>query len=167
MIALISAVPNALPVLMPMAAYGLLGWRLDGPAIFVSSIALGICVDDTVHFLLRYREEQASGRSSAQAVGATFEIVGRPIITTTLVIALGFSVMALAQFRPNVAIGQLAVIMVALALIADFVLTPALLLSISNTSRPIPDPTGSQDEAPAGRGPGHSGREVPHEACST
>lgn len=167
MIALISAVPNALPVLMPMAAYGLLGWRLDGPAIFVSSIALGICVDDTVHFLLRYREERASGRSSAQAVGATFEFVGRPIITTTLVIALGFSVMALAQFRPNVAIGQLAVIMVALALIADFVLTPALLLSISNTSRPIPGPTGSQDDAPAGRGPGHSGREVSHEACST
>ncbi len=79
-----------------------------------------------------------------KVVGTTFEIVGRPIITTTLVIALGFSVMALAHFRPNVAIGQLAVIMVALALIADFVLTPALLLSISNTSRPIPCPTASK-----------------------
>ncbi len=125
--AVVSIVPNMLPVIAPLAIPALWGAALDGPAIFVSSIALGICVDDTIHLLTRFRAFVAAGSTPAVAVCQALQEVGKALTVTTLTLMLGFSVLVFAQFWPNVVIGQLAVLMIGLALVFDLVVLPALL----------------------------------------
>lgn len=125
---LISIIPNALP---PLAAFGIWAFvsgRLDVGASNVLLICLGIIVDDTIHFLTRYRRLTAAGVLPARAIPMVFAEVGPALLTTTLVLVCGFSLLALSDFGGNVSIGVLTAITVALAWILDMLLLPALLL---------------------------------------
>jgi predicted RND superfamily exporter protein len=100
---------------------------VDAPAVFVSSIALGVCVDDTIHFLAAVRLARQSGLAGVRALCCALANVGHALVTTTIVLVVGFGVLIGAEFRPNVVIGQLAVPMFALALFTTLLITPALL----------------------------------------
>jgi predicted RND superfamily exporter protein len=93
--------------------------------VTIASIILGLVVDDTIHFLYRFREEINLGEDALQAIRATIESVGKPIFSTSIILALGFWVMCLASFEPNINFGLLSGVAILLALIADLVVLPA------------------------------------------
>jgi predicted RND superfamily exporter protein len=129
---LISIVPNVLPLVVPLGIMGIFGLPLDGPAVLVVAVALGICVDDTIHFFSKYYEARGENSSIEEALHVAFRKVGTALSSTTVVLVLGFGVLMLSAFRPNLLIGQLAVIMIALAWVADFVVTPALISALDS-----------------------------------
>lgn len=131
-IALVSILPNVLPIAIPLGIFGWLGIMIDGPAIVVTAVALGVCVDDTIHFFSKYRHEKAKGSSTTHAIIYTIEECGDALTLTTLVLMIGFSTMLLSSFSPNYLMGVLAVSMIALAWLADFIVTPALLMLVDN-----------------------------------
>jgi predicted RND superfamily exporter protein len=140
-IALVSILPNVLPIVIPLGIFGWLGIMIDGPAIVVTAVALGVCVDDSIHFFSKYRHEKAKGNSSTHAIIYTIEECGDAITLTTLVLMIGFSTMLLSSFSPNYLMGILAVSMIALAWLADFIVTPALLMLVDNKSSEEPTKT--------------------------
>ncbi len=126
---LISLIPNLVPSII---AFGL--WsQLDGQVNFgltvVSALSIGIVVDDTVHFLSKFlRAKREQGLDTEAAIRYAFTTVGRAITVTTVVLILGFLVMMASSFAMNEGMGKLTAITLAVALITDFFMLPALLL---------------------------------------
>ncbi|MGB1547628.1 MAG: efflux RND transporter permease subunit [Alphaproteobacteria bacterium] len=95
----------------------------------VAAICLGIVVDDSVHFLSKYLRAMREKELSAEdAVHYAFSTVGRAMVTTSVILILGFLVLTLSTFQVNVTFGLLSAITIGLALVADFLFLPALLL---------------------------------------
>ena len=130
----VSLIPNVLPIITPLGLMGLLGVPLDGPAVLVAAVALGVCVDDTIHFITKYSSARKEGLGIDAALRKAFRLVGPALTWTTIVLVLGFSVLMLSDFRPNIVIGILGSIMIFLAWFADFVLLPAVLSLIGRES---------------------------------
>jgi hypothetical protein len=126
-IALVSIIPNVLPIALPLSVFGLLGKSLDAPAIFVSSVALGVCVDDSIHFFTKFLSARRRGLPVQQAVQYVFETSGMAITVTSMILILGFGMLTLSDFSPNYMMGQLAAAMIGLAWVADLLVTPAVL----------------------------------------
>jgi len=126
-IALVSLIPNMLPILIPLSFFGLFAIPLDAPAIFVASVALGVCVDDTIHFFTKFMAARRRGDSVEEAVQYTFETAGLAITLTTVILVIGFGTLMLSDFAPNFMMGTLAALMIALAWVADLIVTPAVL----------------------------------------
>ncbi|MBW2735358.1 MAG: MMPL family transporter [Deltaproteobacteria bacterium] len=124
---------TALPAnLLPIASiFGLMGWvgiRLDAATVMTTTVALGIAVDDTIHFLQQMRLELARHGDRERAVRETIRIKGPAIIWTSLVISVGFSVLLLSQFAPTRNFGILISFAMITALAGDLLFLPALLL---------------------------------------
>ena len=100
---------------------------LDGPAILVSSVALGVCVDDTIHFFTKYSRARRGGRGAKDALAHAIAESGAAMTVTTGVLMVGFATLLLSDFSPNVQMGTLAVLMIGMAWVADFLVTVALL----------------------------------------
>ena len=124
---MLSLVPNLLPLVLPIGVMGLLGLPLDGPAVLVCAVALGVCVDDSIHFLTKFTHGLRDGMNILDALQQAFRQVGAALTWTTLVLMMGFGVLTLSTFRPNMLIGYLGVLMIGLAWVADFLILPALL----------------------------------------
>ena len=124
---LLSLVPNLLPLVMPLGFMGIFGIALDGPAVLVCAVALGVCVDDSIHFLSKFTQALDEGHDIETALRRAYRQVGAALTWTTVVLMLGFAVLTQSSFRPNSVIGSLGVIMIGLAWIADFIVLPALL----------------------------------------
>ena len=90
-----AAVPtNLFPVAL---VFGMMGWTgipLDIATATIGAIVLGIAVDDTIHFLFRYRSEREAGLSREEAVGRTYRETGRAVVFASMVLAIGFAVLA-------------------------------------------------------------------------
>lgn len=125
-VALIAVLPNILTTLMILGVMGWLGIALDLMTITIAAIAMGIAVDDTIHFVHRYLAELNSG-DGAHAVKRTFNSVGYALLYTTTIIALGFSLLSFSDFVPSILFGLLTCLAMLLALITDTTLLPALL----------------------------------------
>ncbi len=126
-LALVSLLPNFLPIVVPLSAFGLFGFPLHGPAILVSSVALGVCVDDTIHFLTNYVRAKKRGMSTEESLAFVLQESGAALTITTVVLMIGFGTLLMSDFTPNFLMGALATLMIGLAWAADFVLTPAVL----------------------------------------
>ena len=127
---LISLVPNFLPAVMSFGLWGYLVGRVGLAGSVVTAMAFGIIVDDTIHFLARYRQARRDGLAAPEAVRSAFRTVGRALWTTTAVLSLGFLVFAFSGFELSWALGLLITITIAFALLADFLLLPPLLMAI-------------------------------------
>ena len=127
---LISLVPNFLPLMMSFGLWGYLVGRVGLAASVVTAMAFGIIVDDTIHFLSRYLAARRKGLPAPEAVRSAFRGVGRALWTTTVVLALGFLVFASSGFEVSWALGILVSITLVVALFADFLLLPPLLMAI-------------------------------------
>ena len=134
-LALVSLLPNVLPILLPLSAFGLVGVPLDGPAILVSSVALGVCVDDTIHFFTKFVRARRSGDSLEDALVYAITQAGGALTITTVVLIIGFGTLLLSDFTPNFMMGTLATLMIGLAWALDFIVTPALLSLLPNVGR--------------------------------
>ena len=128
---LISIVPNLLPAIVGFGVWGFTVGQISLSLSVVAAMTIGIVVDDTVHFLAKYRRaRQALGKDPEQAVHYAFETAGRALFTTTLVLVSGFLIFAASPFIPTAQVGVLTSMIIATALIADLSLLPALLLAV-------------------------------------
>jgi len=128
---LTSMVPNLVPAAMGFGVWGLLVGEVGLALSVVTSMTLGIVVDDTVHYMSKYqRARKEKGYDSEQAVRYAFTSVGRALLVTSIVLIAGFLVLALSSFKLNSGMGLLTALVIALALIADFLLLPTLLMKL-------------------------------------
>ncbi|HSS64328.1 MAG TPA: MMPL family transporter [Gammaproteobacteria bacterium] len=125
------AIPaNLIPVVFILGIMGLAGIRLDVATVTIAAVVLGIVVDDTVHFLHRLCHECRRSDSHAKAVCTTARTAGYAIVTTTVVLALGFSVFGLAEIKSIIWFGLLMAVGLAAGVIADLLLMPALIVGL-------------------------------------
>ena len=128
-IGLLSLVPNLVPIAMAFGLWGMLVGQVGLALSVVSGMTLGIVVDDTVHFLSKYlRARREKGLSSHDAVRYAFHTVGTALWVTSLVLVLGFGILAFSKFELNSGMGLLTSITIGLALLADFFFLPPLLM---------------------------------------
>jgi len=128
---LISLIPNLLPLLVTAGLMGYLGVPLKPSTILVFSIAFGISVDDTIHFLAKYRQELRANkwRIKISVYNAVRE-TGVSMFYTSIVLFFGFSVFMISSFGGTVALGGLVSVTLLFAMLANLLLLPALLLSL-------------------------------------
>ena len=129
-IGMISMVPNVWPVLLTLGAMGWLGIPLDYNKIMIATVALGIAVDDTIHFVSRYHHEFRQSGSYSEALTAAMTDVGRAVFVTSLILVLGFLVNTLSVLDALAKSGILLAMTIATALVADLFFTPALVLTL-------------------------------------
>ncbi|MCF6204582.1 MAG: MMPL family transporter [Methylococcaceae bacterium] len=128
-IGLISLLPNLVPAALGFGLWGLIVGEVGLSLSIVTGMTLGIVVDDTVHFLSKYlRARREQGLSPRNAVIYAFSTVGRALVVTSIVLIAGFLVLSLSSFELNSGMGLLTAIVIAFALIADFLLLPTLLM---------------------------------------
>ena len=127
----ISLVPNLLPLLITAGVMGYFGVSIKPSTILVFSIAFGISVDDTIHFLAKYRQELMGSRwSIKKSVFAALRETGVSMFYTSIVLFFGFSVFITSNFGGTVALGALISGTLLLAMMANLLLLPVLLLSL-------------------------------------
>ena len=130
-IGMISMIPNLVPAAMGFGLWGLFVGEVGLALSVVTTMTLGIVVDDTVHFLSKYlRARREHGYSSQDAVRYAFKHVGRALLTTSIVLVAGFIVLAQSHFKLNSDMGMLTSAVIAFALIADFFFLPPLLMKL-------------------------------------
>jgi hypothetical protein len=126
-IALLCLVPNALPLLTGYALLGVMGWNLDPTPAVIFTVALGIAVDDTLHLLVRMREEMASGLLLRPAIRSAVLHSGRAVGITSIILVGGFGINVLSSFKAMTVLGGVGATVIATALLCDLFVLPALL----------------------------------------
>lgn len=133
---LMSLVPNTLPILTTFGAWALLVGTVGFSVAAVGAVSLGIVVDDTVHFLTKYRRARVEqGASTEAAIRYAFRTVGMAVVINTIVLAAGFAVLAFSTFKLNADLGLLTALAIIFALVLDFLLLPALLMELSKLGK--------------------------------
>ncbi len=128
---LVSLIPNLLPLLITAGLMGFLGVPIKPSTILVFSIAFGISVDDTIHFLAKYRQELiANNWKIKKSVYAALRETGVSMFYTSIVLFFGFSVFTISSFGGTVALGALVSATLLFAMLANLLLLPSLLLSL-------------------------------------
>ncbi|MCY4590073.1 MAG: MMPL family transporter [Alphaproteobacteria bacterium] len=147
-----SLVPNLAPCALGFGIWGLAVGEVGVSLSMVTAMTLGIVVDDTVHFLSKYRRARLElGCGPPDAVRVAFRTVGRALVTTSLVLVAGFVVVSLSSFELNAGMGRLTALVIALALFADFFLLPPLLMKIDRESDPDETVSGDMLKDASGR----------------
>ena len=123
---IVSMIPNALPLLAMGGVLGFLWDKVDSDTMMVAMIAIGIAVDDTIHFLTRFRMECERQMTLDDAITQTFAHTGRGIVKTTIILCLGMAPFNLSDYLSTRMMGTLLPLTLFMALIADLLLIPAL-----------------------------------------
>ena len=132
---LISIVPNLLPAVLGFGVWGLTVAQIGLSLSVVVAMTVGIVVDDTVHFLAKYRRARREyGQDPEEAVRYAFDTAGRALFTTTLVLVAGFLIFVFSPFVPTAQVGVLTAMIIGFALVADLSLLPALLTAVDRNS---------------------------------
>ncbi|TMU54420.1 efflux RND transporter permease subunit [Flagellimonas algicola] len=130
----ISLVPNLLPLVITAGVMGYLGVPIKPSTILVFSIAFGISVDDTIHFLAKYRQELATHKwHIKRSVYAALRETGVSMFYTSIVLFFGFSVFIISSFGGTKALGGLVSATLLFAMLANLILLPSLLLSLERS----------------------------------
>jgi hypothetical protein len=117
--------PNLLPPAVVFGGTALAGVALDVSAVAVGAVAVGLAVDDTLHVVFRLVAERRRGLSPGEAFVATQRSVGRALVLSTVVLAVGLSCLAASSFVPTARFGLFTALACAVALPADLLLLPA------------------------------------------
>ena len=126
---LISMIPNVFPIVIIFGALGWLGIKVDIGIMMSASVALGVAVDDTIHFLTWFRRGIKLGLGRVQAVMLAYDRCATAMLQTTIIGGLGLAVFATSTFTPTQQFGYLMISMLGAALIGDLLLLPAILAS--------------------------------------
>ena len=133
---LISIIPNLAPALMAFGIWGIAVGKIDVGNAIVLTMALGIIVDDSVHFLSKYlRARREGGMNPEEAVRYAFSTVGAALVVTSFILVAGFMVLTLSPFGLNAGMGMLTAIVLLVALGADLLFLPPLLMRIEGESK--------------------------------
>ena len=123
---ILAMMPNILPLVLTMGIMTLTGLSLRISTVIIFAMCMGVVVDDTIHFLVRFRQERAT-KPFDQSLDATILHAGRPVVFTTMMLAMGFSLLIPSEFNGLRDFGRLSAICISLALIADLLTLPAVL----------------------------------------
>ena len=132
---LLSLIPNSIPIVLNFGLMGATGIALNTGTALISSVAIGIAVDNTVHFLTQYQMRRGGGWSIVESVRSGIKVKGRAMISSTIIICIGFGVLLLASFVPTIYFGLLSTFIMIVALLADAVVLPALILLRAGSER--------------------------------
>lgn len=122
-----SMIPNVFPIVMVFGALGWLGFKIDIGIMMTASVALGVAVDDTLHFVTWFGRGIRDGLDRRSATLQAYERCATAMTQTTLIGGLGLAVFAVSTFTPTQQFGTLMITMLATALVGDLILLPALL----------------------------------------
>lgn len=128
-------IPNVLPVLLILGVMGWIGISVDIGIAIAASIIIGIAVDDTIHFLVKYQDARSRSLSLEDSLAYVMRYSGATIIFTTVILSLAFMIFSFSQFIPNVNFGIVTAIALIFAVIIDLVLLPTMLSIYDNKSK--------------------------------
>ncbi len=132
---LLSLIPNLVPIVLGYGLWAIFVGEAGFTIAIVGSVTLGIVVDDSVHFLTKYSlAKREKGFAVKAAIQYAFENVGSALVVTSVILVIGFSVLMFSEFKMNYILGALSALTIALALLIDFTLLPAV-LSYSDTKK--------------------------------
>ena len=126
-IAIVAIIVNTVPV---SVIFGVMGWLnipLDMMTITIAAISIGIAVDNTIHYIYRYKEE-LQNNNSVNAIINSHKSIGKAMFYTSLIIIVGFSILMLSNFIPTIYFGILTIVAMFMAILSDLLLLPVLLL---------------------------------------
>jgi len=129
-LSLIGIVPNLLAATFVLGLMGLFGIPLDMMTITVAAITVGIAVDNSIHYIYRFKEEFEKLRDYDDALKASHNSIGRAIFFTSVTIIFGFSILVLSNFIPTIIFGILTGLAMMIAMIAVLTFLPRLILTI-------------------------------------
>jgi predicted RND superfamily exporter protein len=125
----VAMLPNALPILVVFGGMGWLGFPVDIGSMMAASIALGVAVDDTIHYLAWFREDLEKLGDRKAATVAAYSRCATPTLQAALVNGLGLSVFAVSSFTPTARFGWLMLTILVAGVVAELVMLPSLLFS--------------------------------------
>ena len=125
-----SMIPNFLPILAGLGVMGMLDLPLDAMSILVGSIAIGLAVDDTVHFMHNFRRNQHIHQDIKVAVEKTLTSTGRAMLLTTIVLSAGFFIFTISSMNNLISFGLITGFAIIIALLGDILLAPAMMALI-------------------------------------
>jgi CRP-like cAMP-binding protein len=129
-VGLLAALPNIFPLVVLFGVMGYAAIPLNVGTTMAAAIAIGLAVDDTMHFMLRYNQELRSSKSQLRAMRMTIRGEALPVIATSVALMAGFLVFALSDFAPVAQFGILSALVIGTALLADFVITPLVISAL-------------------------------------
>ncbi len=127
-LSIISMIPNLFPIFLTIGFMGWLNIPMNTVTVMIASVALGIAVDDTIHFLVWFKRNVSTGLDIKSSLLMTYKNVGKPIVATSVVLFLGFSILFLGSMTPVKTFGALTAFSILFALISDLLLLPALII---------------------------------------
>jgi len=130
-------VPNVLPIALVVGVMGWFGIDIDMGVAIAGAIIIGVAVDDTIHFMVKYIEARKRGDSLEDAMKYVMSYAGSAIIFTTLVLSLAFLVFIFSSFNPNYHFGVVTASALIIAVVVDLVALPALLILIDNKKKSL------------------------------
>ena len=125
-----SMIPNFLPILVGLGVMGMLGLPLDAMSILVGSIAIGLAVDDTFHFMHNFRRYHLIHGDVRLAVEKTLTSTGRALLLTTIVLSSGFFIFTISTMNNLISFGLITGLTIIVALLGDILLAPAMMTLI-------------------------------------
>ncbi len=138
---LVSMIPNLAPIFMTFGIWGLLVHEVGLAVSVAAPVALGIIVDDTVHFMSKYlRARREQGKSPAEAVRYSFHTVGTALWVTSFLLVIGFTVLSFSGFTMNSHMGMMTTLAVVVALVTDFLFLPPLLMKLEGKPASLGEP---------------------------
>jgi len=164
----IAMLPNLFPVVVIFGLMGHSGTLVDIGTMMTASVAMGVAVDDTIHFLTWFRQYLDRGYSRIEAIIETYRRVGPAMTQTTVVGGLGLYVFALSTFTPTQRFGTLMLVLLVTAMVGDLLLFPAMLAGpLGRWFRPrTPAPEGGTPESSETQ-PGSAGNSTEHDGPAT
>lgn len=134
---LVSLIPNLVPAAMAFGFWGMFVGQVGLTIAVIGTMTLGIIVDDTVHFLSKYRRARNEHHLNSQdAVKYAFSTVGKALFVTTVVLVAGFATLTLSGFKLNSDMGLMAAVAIGIALVVDFLFLPPLLMTVDKQREP-------------------------------
>ena len=126
-LAVLCMLPNFFPIIVNFGIMGVSGIPLDTGTALIAAVALGIAVDDTIHLLIEYQRQRLRGMSVSNSIKTATLVKGRAILSSSLILSIGFGVSMLSRFVPIVHFGILTALIMLTAVVGDLVVLPAII----------------------------------------
>jgi predicted RND superfamily exporter protein len=130
---LASMLPNLSPIILTLGIMGFLGVPIDMFTMMIGGIAIGLVVDDTIHFMHGFQRYYAKGLDARQAIQRTLETTGQALLFTSIVLALGFSILLLSEMRNLFYFGFFTALTIVSAFLFDILVSPALMVLVTRS----------------------------------
>ena len=140
----VALIPNVLPIIITGAVMAMLDIYLDFASMMVAATTLGIAVDDTIHVMDRFKRAKKANLDNRAAIALATRESGIALVSTTIILVVGFAMLIMSSFVPNIYMGILGCLTIGLAVLCDLIILPAVLMCIGEKQKavePMPEAT--------------------------